>query len=225
MQIQLPHVPPIIVHWLMEEKPFYEAWDFWVSIGTLALAGVTFWLAWETRRMREDSKKAIEASHKSADAATASVEVSQESMRRTLRAYVTVESCKPGMQDNRKIPRAIELVFCNTGQTPAIAHELFSHFLVMDHWPLKAFDPAGSEYRRWPRGDIGRDQPLRFWEEHYAGEDDLNAIHKHEKHYVIYGALQYRDMFSKDIRMTEFCYAWDARNQYFVPVGPMNRVS
>src|SRR5689334_17890141 len=79
------------LHW-------YSQWDFWVSGFTLLLVIATVWLAIETRTMRKDSIKAIEASTESAksasrgaDAAIESVRVAQQSLHLNLCAYVVVD--------------------------------------------------------------------------------------------------------------------------------------
>ena len=41
---------PIVMNWFTPEKPFYQEWDFWVSLGTLILVLVTAWVAIRRRR-------------------------------------------------------------------------------------------------------------------------------------------------------------------------------
>src|ERR1039457_6711524 len=83
--IPMPHIDVRFV-----EFPFWAQWDFWVSFFTLWLAAMTGWLAWETRGLRKDSARSIKAAEQGASSAVQGVAVSQESVRRTLRAYVTL---------------------------------------------------------------------------------------------------------------------------------------
>jgi hypothetical protein len=118
MQIH-PSISPVVVQWLAPEKSFYQEWDFWVSFGTLLLAFITAWLAWETRGLRKDSAKAIGASEETARSAAASAAIAQAAMERSLRAYVTVERPEPFNQNAAKIPHGVSVSVINTGQTPA----------------------------------------------------------------------------------------------------------
>jgi hypothetical protein len=225
MQIQLPPVPPVHVTFLTQEPYWWTQWDFWVSVFTFALALMTGWLAWETRALRKDSAKSIKASNATARAAAASVEVAQEAMRRSLRAYVTVQSVNPSMRDAQQIPRAVELILVNTGQTPAIRPELLYHITVLASAPEGQFDPNGPEYYKSLRADLGRDQTIRLHREKYPDDPELEGIRNRSRFMMIYGALRYRDMFTDVERITEFCYGYDTLSQQFNPVGPMNRVS
>lgn len=75
MQAGLLPVPPINVNVVARERGWYLQWDLWLSLITLALALVTSWLAWETRKMRQGSDKAIgELSKHAEDAASAAKE-------------------------------------------------------------------------------------------------------------------------------------------------------
>jgi hypothetical protein len=72
------------------EPRWYLEWDFWVSVFTLALSVITGWLAWETRKLRQDGGESIAAAKQSADAAQKSSEaalnsarIAEETMRRT----------------------------------------------------------------------------------------------------------------------------------------------
>jgi hypothetical protein len=59
MQIAAPSLHPIIVNWITPEKVFLYEWEFWLVLFTAALAIVTFWLALETRGLRQDSVHSI----------------------------------------------------------------------------------------------------------------------------------------------------------------------
>lgn len=116
MQIQPPGVPPIVVHWFVPEPIFYREWDFWLSVATMLLALITGWLAWETRGLRQDSAKAIRASRNTAKAALAQVNLSKESMHRTLRPYVTIDRITPRQRTSTGIPKEVDVFVINTGQ-------------------------------------------------------------------------------------------------------------
>src|SRR5713101_442336 len=122
MQLQPPPIPPIVVHWLMPEKLFYQEWDFWVTVGTLLLAVATVWLAFETRGLRKDSIKSIKASEQTATAAAESARVAAE-MARHRRAWITIRKhhreCHPKMH----IPTHARVWFINSGETPAFEIE------------------------------------------------------------------------------------------------------
>lgn len=66
MQILAPISRLIVAQWFPLEKPWYQEWDLWLAAGTLLLAAFTLWLALETRGLRRDSIRSIQASEKSA---------------------------------------------------------------------------------------------------------------------------------------------------------------
>lgn len=71
--MQAPTIPPIHVTVVAPEHPWYAQWDFWISGGTLLVAMLTGWYAYETRRLRKGSDKAMaELSKHAENAATGS---------------------------------------------------------------------------------------------------------------------------------------------------------
>jgi hypothetical protein len=223
MQIH-PSIPAVVVQWLTPDKSFYQEWDFWVSFGTLLLAFITGWLAWETRGLRQDSAKAIAASEETARSATASAAIAQAAMERSLRAYVTVERPEPFNQNAAKIPHDVNVTMINTGQTPARKLEIFCCFGVRDEHDLpKGFDAERDSLRKWNQTDIGKDQRRTIFEQ-YLKEADFKAIQEFSKLLVVFGAVRDHGMFSEQDRVTEFSYAWDVNRQHFSSVGEMNAI-
>lgn len=84
MQLAPPPIPPVVVHWLLPEKLFYQEWEFWLSLFTFALAVVTGWLALETRGLRKDSAESIKAAQQSAEG-------SYQLLRASVRPVINVE--------------------------------------------------------------------------------------------------------------------------------------
>jgi hypothetical protein len=212
-----PGIPPIIVHWLTPEKAFYQEWDFWLSVITALLAVATFWLALETRGLRIDSAKAIRASEEG-------IAVTRDATARTLRSYITVDEIKPSEKTSQGVPREVDIAVVNTGQTPARTVEVLS-CLWLDREIPKSFAEYEARFRTWMPTDLGKDQ-RRTVHSHFIGTDEMLATATRTPNkLVVCGFARYRDMLSDDERRTEFCFAWDMRQQRFYPVGPMNNVT
>jgi hypothetical protein len=81
MLIHPASVHPLWCTGLLLEKMFYEEWDFWLSAATLLLAGITGWLALETRQMRQGSDKAMNELAKHAQSAANSSKESSDAAR------------------------------------------------------------------------------------------------------------------------------------------------
>jgi hypothetical protein len=84
--MQLPPVRPIHVTVVAPEHPWYAQWDFWVSVGTLIVAAMTGWYAWETRRLRKGSDKAMGKLAKHAENAAAAAKESADAARKSAEA-------------------------------------------------------------------------------------------------------------------------------------------
>ena len=224
-QLLPPPIPPIHVVFTTQELVWYLQPDMWVGIFTLLLAFATFWLGWETRKLREDSARAVVAAETSALAATRAIETSQEAMRLTLRAYLTVGEIQPLDHDDQQIPRSVRITIVNTGQTPASSQEIFYNFGVRNEWP-KEFDVDTDRYATLMCAVIGRDQERSVVAKEPSTEAEQKLIVAGSAFLMAYGCVKYFDMFEIDTpRYTEFSYAWDQGRELFYPVGPMNGVT
>src|SRR5437588_12694314 len=94
MNLQLPPMPPVVVHWISPESPFYAHGEFWLNVLTLLLVGATLLLVLETRNMRKSGDKSMSEMLKhaeaSADAANRSAVSAHELVILSQRAWVTV---------------------------------------------------------------------------------------------------------------------------------------
>lgn len=115
MQIGSPPLHPVVVNWITPEKLFYQDWEFWLVLFTLALAVVTGWLAYETRGLRVDSAQAIKAAEKSAESAAADVAIAQQQFEATIQPLVSIKitDVKPGPTASR-----VTIVLRNVGSHP-----------------------------------------------------------------------------------------------------------
>ena len=225
MPIPPPPVPPIRVEFITPEPLWYAQWDFWVSVGTLILAAVTGWYAWETRRLRKGSDKAVAAAQQSADAAVRGVRLSEESMKHTLRAYVTVKHIEPKLQDPaNKMPHQVNICVVNTGQTPARRLEMFYDFKILNAWPKLASVDI-KKFSTMMQSDIGKDQERKFFAELNASITELATVTAQTHFLMAYGCVRYHDMFTEEPRHTYFSQAWDATRHFFYPVGDMNAIT
>jgi len=223
--MQLPSVPPIHVTVVAPEHAWYAQWDFWVSIGTLIVAAMTGWYAWETRKLRKGSDKAVAAAQQSADAAVRGVEISQASMQHTLRAYVTVKYVQVlSKEHSHRIPYTINICVLNTGQTPARRLEMFYDFKVLNVWPKLASVDI-KQFSTMMQSDIGKDQERKFFAELKASDAELASVVQGSQFLMAYGCVRYYDMFSDEARYTYFSQAWDGTRHFFYPVGDMNSIS
>jgi hypothetical protein len=238
--MQLAPVPPIHVTVVAPEHPWYAQWDFWVSVFTLFLVIATLLLVRQTRKVwqRSDlaigelskhaenaaasSKDSADAARKSADAAVRGVELSQESMQRSLRAYVIVEGIEILSRITNEIPSGINVCAMNTGQTPARGLELFYEFSILKAFPTSMNTKGKATLSQ---SDIGRDQRRKWLAKQEYTQSDIQEISSGTSFLMAYGCVRYYDMFLDEPRHTYFSYAWDANHRYFYPAGPMNTLS
>jgi hypothetical protein len=220
-----PPIPPLNVVFTTPDVLWYMQPDLWTGIFTLLLAVATFWLGWETRGLRKDSLRAIAAAERTVGAAIRGVDASEESMRRTLRAYVTVGSVEALGQDIRQVPRSVRISVANTGQTPASGQEVFYTLKVVGALPLR-FDNNIEHYSTMMCSVLGRDQERSVVAECNLTDGECEDILRGSVFLMAYGCVRYFDMFEKTTpRHTEFSYAWDCAAESFYPVGPMNAVT
>jgi len=267
--MQLPTVPPIHVTVVSPERPWYADWNLWVSIGTLIVAAMTGWYAYETRKLRKGSDKAMAdlskhaehaataskesaeaakasagalgiqaqntvkalevaernatAAEKSANTASESITLAKDSMRVSLRAYVTVEAILPVNQSGQ-IPSEIGITVINTGQTPARHLEVLYRVVVLEEVP-ESFSLYADQYRTWMATDVGKDQRRTVFGRFFGRDELLAKVQEISMKLIVHGGIRYNDMFSDEQRMTEFCFVWDVRLQAFFPIGPANNLN
>lgn len=215
------HIPPIILP-PPPDVPFYLHGDFWVSVGTMMLAAITGWLAWETRRLRTGADQALAATRES-------IRQQAEATRMALRPYVTVDEIRVRDRSPHGNPMQVAITVINSGQTPARHLEVLHRAAVLPSVPQNL--PAGvAGFTRWAPTDIGRDQRRTTYCGFVGKDEVLDRLldgqgGEPRDWFIVYGTVQYRDTFSEDDRKTDFCFVWDNRLAAFYPIGPMNSLS
>ena len=225
MMLQLPAPPEHvrIVFMPAIEKPFYTEADFWVAIGTVLLACITAWLAWETRELRRDGAEGVKAAGRSAAAAEKSAAIAREAMQRTLRAYVVVKEIKFFISD-LGLPRSVTVRIVNTGQTPSQSQYCFCKVERLDLMPIKSeFDIKQNPHDI--RDVLGIDQTRDITREiTYPSISDAAIAAIKTQELVLHGLIKYQDIFSDEPHFTAFCYVFDFQYSEWVPRGPLNYV-
>lgn len=174
---------------------------------TLALTVVAFKQHFLEEKLAEDTADSLATAKKSADAATASVEVARDNAERQLRAYVTVELGDLTEMEARKCPVATVLV-TNAGLTPArdvstsINVDLIrpgQAFQVPEHLEVTRVSLViGSKYDKKSR------QMAKF----SLTDAALEGIRAAECSIVVSGCTVYEDVFGKTW-WTQFCHIYD----------------
>jgi hypothetical protein len=191
----------------------------------------------DTARALELADRNAAAAEKSANHAAQSIEVGRESMYRSLRAYVTVETVEPaewvgfskvspGVLGCDKMPELALVTVVNTGQTPARHVEIQYNMDVLEELPKSAAE-HDRHYRTWMPTDLGRNQrrTVRTKVIGKGVEEKLRAASDDPRYtLLVFGRIKYLDMFSDIENVTEFCFVYDARLEHFVPAGPVNSV-
>ena len=216
-----PHViqltlPPV------SDVSFWAQWDFWVALSTLLLAGITLFLALETRKMRQGADSSLRL-------AIQGVQEQVQMNRRLLRPYVTVFEITNGEMTAQRVPREAVMTVLNTGQTPATHLEILHYVFVCELAdPLPhSIEAVADELRTWMATDIGKDQKRTVPGRYFApdAEEKLAHIRDHTYQFVVCGVVRYLDIFSAEPHSTEFCFVWDPRLEKFNPSGPLNRMT
>jgi hypothetical protein len=121
---------------LIDDKPFYLLWDFWLSVFTLVLAVGTIWIALETRSMRKGSDKATAEMAKHAEASARAAEKSADATKALAetgqRAWISIKSAylRQNLADLNVLDIAVTLL--NTGNTPGLVTHVSFHYYVLD---------------------------------------------------------------------------------------------
>lgn len=219
MQIATPTIPPVIVNVMTPEKAFYTDWEFWLALGTSALAALTGWLALETRKLRQDSARSIAASEQAASAALQNVGIAQSAIQNR-RAWVTVHKLEMIRHSSMNAPVNARVFLINSGQTPAFELQISSacRFVDKDSDIDKAWfewEDAGAP-RRLPLGpnvDVDAFQPFN-----YKTNEELNSVVSGAWHLYWYGIVKYKTH-QDDACWSKWCYRYDRDNQKFEPVS------
>ncbi|WP_294312809.1 hypothetical protein [uncultured Sphingomonas sp.] len=159
-----------------------------------------------------DADKALAIAERNADAAAAQVAVAQDTAKRQLRAYISVE---PGgvnepVEGRCRLPIHIH----NSGITPAHGVMVFSRFAIVDS-PMD-FDPATAEHGALIGGtnDATFGPGVERWVYVYLDEDFIRPyeaeIRDKKKALTHFGYINYSDAFG-DTHETRFAfYHWGA---------------
>jgi hypothetical protein len=192
----------------------------------------------------DDTSKALDIAMRNTDAAersalhaSDSVQLGRESLHRSLRPYVTIEEISPGPGiiaripqsaidvNIYRVPREASITVINTGQTPACHLEIQYCMDVLDHYPQTSGE-YDQQYRGWMPTDLGHNQTRTVLAKIIGKDETLEPIaSQFMRKLLVFGRVKYRDMFSDDDHVTEFCFIYDVRREQFVPAGPVNSVS
>jgi hypothetical protein len=246
MQIQTPALPPIIVNVLSPEKHFYQEWDFWVSVGTMALAIATIWLAMETRRMRRGSDKAMGELAKHAEhAANASIEQAKETgaaldvAKRNADASERLAEANEAlaisgqrgwfivkeqagsvtpvqMQDGPRMQIHLSIRFVNAGKTPVANVRIRACSQILQSRPLDYSEGCNNQHH--PIVAPGTD--IGIGQAIMCTHEEHRALTPAVRTAYFYGNVSYQDVFGYS-RSTYWCYMYDHGN--FIPTDSNNK--
>lgn len=191
--------------WLTEDAAgFFTFALVIVGIGQLGL------FYWQLRYMREamtDARMAAEAAKDSAKATQDAVEVSRDTAKRQLRAYITVDIVKCDDPETKDGIFVFHLEFKNTGQTPAHDLKIITVTDIFD-FPLPSTfefsipsldNPStvvlGSQQATHAEGRSDPMTPITWRQLLSSGSG---------KSMYTYGTVTYRDVFG-DPQYTNFC--------------------
>ena len=223
-QIQFPPPHTNVVIMPSVEKPWYSEADFWVAIGTILLASITAWLAYETRTLRRDGAKGVRAAIKSARSAEANATYVRQTMLNTLRAYVVVKEIENTQIDEYSIPISVTVRLTNTGQTPSQHQYCFCSLNVLKEPPEKS-EFEGQTAPHNIRDVLGVNQFREVKRDILRDQQEQADIMAETKFLVLHGVVVYQDMFSPNQpHRTAFCQVWDYRYREWVPKGALNYI-
>lgn len=167
----VPPIPPIIVHWLFPEKVFYQEWEFWLTIFTFALAGLTSWLAFETRGLRLDSARSIRAAETTAAIALRQLRASLQPM-----LQLKLEGEYDG-EGGTGFWKTVKLAIRNVGTSSVKLKHLFVVIQASDGGvTTDQYEVEIEEFQ----------QRILLPQEEVAG-NEIVSIHKREHHEAVYG--------------------------------------
>ena len=223
MQTQLP---PIIFRPELPRLPEPNVWlqpDAIVAYATLALALVTLYLAWQTRRMRlssdtamaELTKQAANAANASRDSAVAAQQSASHSeiMLQSRRAWVGVKDCDSTRASATAEPLNGHVWFVNSGDSPALDVQIGHNYAIWHQFEEDKVDY--DDYFEPTNPVLGPNLPVvRFMEFKYRDVQSRQDVLEEVLTLFWYGIVKYRDIFDRE-RFTKFCFQYDVKNQKF----------
>jgi hypothetical protein len=177
---------------------------FTVLLFCVAVAQAGLFL-WQLRYMRQgmrDAEMAAKAAQDSAEATWDSVTLAKDTAERQLRAYVFLDTINLPRFNNSG-PHHIQIAWKNTGgtRTRRLIAKVSHAVLDLSKQPLDTFDFHDEPDAQTFYGLIGPNQsvnppPIPVCDIHLVGDEDLALL--------IWGWVEYQDVFSTTIRRTEF---------------------
>lgn len=167
-----------------ENQLWYTRWGFWLLAGTLIAA---FWAAWESHRAARSAGDILKAE----------------------RAWMTAVETNPefnsnGTKDGIVYSEAIGFftVWVNSGRSPA---------LNVSMWGASKIVPRNTSLAPFFERKIVPDNTIVGQGisvntlKHYIYGQDLNDLLSGKSSIIIYSVCTYKDIFSQDLRMSEYC--------------------
>jgi hypothetical protein len=203
---------PIPVYVIFQESwlGYLVHWD-WIVIGTVALALLTGWLAWETRALRIDAAKSAKASEKA---------IIMANRPKIIIQNIFFSSDPLGFSGGAKVSGSFQIY--NSGNTSAEIYAVVVKVWLDNLLPMKfPYDTSGGEKRdsrlfELPPGKYAEKQ----FDELVSGNDTLStSIPKADPKIRIYlmGVISYGDALG-NLRTTRFCREFDRESCRFHPV-------
>ena len=214
------------------ELPFYEQWDFWVSIGTMLLAGVTAWLAIETRRIRRGSDEAMADMRKyasdSAAAATTSAKAAEQSAdaAKSLveignRAWVALKQIETIVRSTNGLPIRFATTLENGGRSPALELRFAQWSKIAESLPNP---PDYQGFNPMPKGSIGPGLQGQIPNDVAYTPADEAAVFDGRKKLYVYGFARYKDVFGVE-HETKWALEYSRATQQFTSCALHNEMT
>lgn len=194
-----------LMAWVFDPDNFS---NFLIMLFTLALTVVAVMQHRLEERLASDTSDSIAIAKQSADAATASVEVSKETMRRQLRAYVSVElgALEKVVADERPVG---SVLVTNSGRTPA--YNVTTKIVVLKASPGETV--AVPDYQKGMERThliIGanHDKRTRKSADFALIQQDIDRAKEYKSAIVVAGITVYDDIFG-NTWWTQFCHLYN----------------
>jgi hypothetical protein len=156
---------------------------------------------------------------------------------RSNRAWLTVNAIPAindtaGDVDGKPFKKAIEFLvqWVNTGRSPALKIHTWTTYSLQDRGAFKL--PVFKQPNRLPHVQDAVAGPNMLFGSHSnpITDDDLDSLISHKKRLVVYAVVEYRDVFTPNVRRSEACYeiyyggeaSTGQINWIFFSVGPQN---
>jgi hypothetical protein len=226
------------------EKPWWQQWEAWTAIGTVALAIITLflaiatfllfattvWMGIEARRtsarQAREVKESLELSRRAADAAQRSA----AAIPLIERAYVYVTVSPPPrspIDGSAEVNFQATITFKNHGNTPAELNQHRGYLIVSDQVPQKLLSHADSATKLPPGLVIGRVAEHHMTLDLRIPNADWQRMTAVSTHLYAVGQIDYTDVLGNQ-RSTGFCWQFQFREFGMlcipVPSTPLNFV-